>query len=73
MRIISPYVGGGFGAKAGTTIEGIIIPLAMHSKGRPVMMEYTREEEFVNSYVRQGLYTKIKTAVRKSDGKFGSE
>ena len=70
MRIISPCVGGGFGAKAGTTIEGIIIPLAMHSKGRPVMMEYTREEEFVNSYVRQGLYTKIKTAVRKSDGKF---
>lgn len=70
MRIISPYVGGGFGAKAGTTIEGIIIPLAMHSKGRPVMMEYTREEEFVNSYVRQGVYTKIKTAVRKSDGKF---
>lgn len=70
MRIISPYVGGGFGAKAGTTIEGIIIPLAMHSKGRPVMMEYTREEEFVNSYVRQGLYTKIKTAVRKIDGKF---
>lgn len=70
MRIISPYVGGGFGAKAGTTIEGIIIPLAMHSKGRPVMMEYTREEEFVNSYVRQGLYTKIKTAVRRSDGKF---
>ena len=70
MRIISPYVGGGFGAKAGTTIEGIIIPLAMHSKGRPVMMEYTREEEVVNSYVRQGLYTKIKTAVRKSDGKF---
>ena len=70
MRIISPYVGGGFGAKAGTTIEGIIIPLAMHSKGRHVMMEYTREEEFVNSYVRQGLYTKIKTAVRKSDGKF---
>ena len=70
MRIISPYVGGGFGAKAGTTNEGIIIPLAMHCKGRPVMMEYTREEEFVNSYVRQGLYTKIKTAVRKSDGKF---
>ena len=70
MRIISPYVGGGFGAKAGTTIEGIIIPLAMHCKGRPVMMEYTREEEFVNSYLRQGVYTKIKTAVRKSDGKF---
>ena len=70
MRIISPYVGGGFGAKAGTTIEGIIIPLAMHCNGRPVMMEYTREEEFVNSYLRQGVYTKIKTAVRKSDGKF---
>lgn len=68
MRIISPYVGGGFGAKAGTTLEGIIIPLAMHCKGRPVMMMYSREDEFVNSYVRQGLYVKIKTGVRK-DGK----
>lgn len=70
MRVISPYVGGGFGAKAGTTLEGIIIPLAMMCKGRPVMLEYTREDEFVNSYVRQGVYLKIKTAVRKCDGKF---
>lgn len=72
MRVISPYVGGGFGAKAGTTLEGIIIPLAMHCKGRPIMMEYSREDEFINSYVRQGLYATIKNGVRK-DGKIMAE
>lgn len=73
MRVISPYVGGGFGAKAGTTLEGVVIPLAMHCKGRPVMLQYTREDEFVNSYVRQGLYAEFKTGVRKADGKIMAE
>ncbi|MCE5236242.1 MAG: xanthine dehydrogenase family protein molybdopterin-binding subunit [Clostridiaceae bacterium] len=68
LRVISPYVGGGFGSKAGTTIEGVIIPLAMRSGGRPVKLTYTREDDFQNSYVRQGLHCKIKTGVRK-DGK----
>ena len=68
LRVISPYVGGGFGSKAGTTIEGIIIPLAMRCKGRPVKLQYSREDEFQNSYVRQGLHCKIKTGVKK-DGR----
>ena len=68
VRVISPYVGGGFGAKAGTTLEGIVIPLSMLNCGRPVKLNYTREEEFEDSYVRQGVHIKIKTGVRK-DGK----
>lgn len=68
LRVLSPAVGGGFGSKAGTTLEGIIIPLAMRSKGRPVKLTYSREDEFQNAYVRQGLHAKIKTGVRK-DGK----
>lgn len=69
VRVISPYVGGGFGSKAGTTLEGIVIPLSMLNCGRPVKMTYTREEEFEDAYVRQGVYATLKTGVRKSDGK----
>lgn len=68
LRVVSPYVGGGFGSKAGTTLEGIIIPLARRNPGRPVKLCYTREDEFENSYVRQGLHCKIKTGINK-DGK----
>ncbi|MGV8146784.1 MAG: xanthine dehydrogenase family protein molybdopterin-binding subunit [Alkaliphilus sp.] len=68
LRVISPAIGGGFGSKAGTTLEGIIIPLAMRTNGRPVKLTYTREDEFVNSFVRQALFAKMKTGVRK-DGK----
>ena len=72
VRVISPYVGGGFGAKAGTTLEGIVIPLSMLNCGRPVKLNYTREEEFEDSYVRQGVHIKIKTGVR-TDGKILAE
>ncbi len=68
IRVISPTVGGGFGSKAGTTLEGIVIPLAKHCAGRPVKLVYSREDEFMNAYVRQGVYITIKTAMRK-DGK----
>lgn len=68
VRVISQAVGGGFGSKAGTTLEGIVIPLAKKCGGRPVKLLYTREDEFVNAYVRQGMHATIKTAVRK-DGK----
>jgi len=68
LRVLSPAVGGGFGSKAGTTLEGIIIPLAMRNPGRPIKLTYTREDEFENAYVRQGLHATIKTGVNK-DGK----
>lgn len=68
LRVISPAVGGGFGSKAGTTLEGIIMPLAMRANGRPVKLTYSREDEFVNSFVRQALHCTIKTGIRK-DGK----
>ncbi len=68
LRVLSPAVGGGFGSKAGTTLEGIIIPLAMRHPGRPIKLTYSREDEFQNAYVRQGLHATIKTGVNK-DGK----
>lgn len=67
LRVISPSVGGGFGAKAGTTLEGIIIPLSMKT-GKPVKLAYSREEEFTSSYVRQAMTSRFKTGVMK-DGR----
>lgn len=72
IRVVSPQVGGGFGGKAGTTLEGLVIPLAQRCMGRPVKLTYTREEEFIASFVRQGLLGKIKTGVTK-DGKIVAE
>ncbi len=68
LRVLSPAVGGGFGSKAGTTLEGILIPFAKKFPDRPVKLTYSRQDEFENAYVRQGLHARIKTGVNK-DGK----
>ena len=55
MRVIAPYVGGGFGSKAGVSMEALAVAIAMKVKGRPVKLRLTREEEFFTCFVRQGL------------------
>jgi CO/xanthine dehydrogenase Mo-binding subunit len=65
LRVITPYVGGGFGSKAGVSMEACVIPLAMKARGRPVKLHLTRQEEFYTSFVRQGLVAHIKMGVTK--------
>ena len=60
IRIIANYVGGGFGCKAGLTMEALPIALALKTKGRPVKMRLTREEEFYTNFVRQALVIQLK-------------
>ncbi|MCJ7661730.1 MAG: xanthine dehydrogenase family protein molybdopterin-binding subunit, partial [Anaerolineales bacterium] len=60
MRVIAPYVGGGFGSKAGVSMESLAVAIAMNVKGRPVKLLLTREEEFFTSFVRQGLVSYFK-------------
>ena len=67
IRVITPYVGGGFGGKAGVTMEIIGAALATAVKGHPVKLRWTREQEFYNTYQRQGVVAKLKLGV-KSDG-----
>ena len=66
LRVIVPFVGGGFGCKAGVSVEGSVLPLAEKVSPRPVKLRLTREEEFYCSFVRQGLKTKIKIGVDDS-------
>ena len=60
IRVISPYVGGGFGCKAGVTMEALPIVIAMKVKGHPVKLRLTREEEFYTNFVRQALLIHLK-------------
>lgn len=68
VRVRVPYVGGGFGGKAGIHLEPLTYLLSKAASGRPVKLTATREEEFNTLPSRQGLKSHIKTGVSK-DGK----
>jgi len=68
VRVIAPHVGGGFGAKAGVTMEIVAAAIAMKVPGHPVKLLWSREKEFYNTYQRLGVKTKLKMGVKK-DGK----
>jgi carbon-monoxide dehydrogenase large subunit len=65
VRVIAPYVGGGFGGKAGVNMEVIAAAAAMKVPGHPVKIRYTRKQEFQNTSQRQELYSHIKVGVKK--------
>ena len=60
LRVISPYVGGGFGGKAGVSMEVYAVALAKAVQGHPVKLRMTREEEFIGTTVRQALVAQTK-------------
>ncbi|HWQ04077.1 MAG TPA: xanthine dehydrogenase family protein molybdopterin-binding subunit [Longilinea sp.] len=60
MRVIAPVVGGGFGGKAGVSMESLAVAIATKAKGYPVKLLLTREEEFYTAFVRQGLVAYFK-------------
>jgi CO/xanthine dehydrogenase Mo-binding subunit len=60
LRVVSPYVGGGFGGKAGVSMEVCAVSMARAVRGHPVKLRMTREEEFIGTTVRQSLVAKTK-------------
>jgi carbon-monoxide dehydrogenase large subunit len=66
VRVISSFVGGGFGSKAGVSMEALAVMMAQKVPGHPVKVRLTREEEFFCSFVRQGLVSKIKVGADKN-------
>ncbi len=68
LRVVAPYIGGGFGSKAGVSMEATAVVMAMQVPGRPVKLRLTREEEFFCAFVRQGLVAHSKLGATK-DGK----
>ncbi|HSO12938.1 MAG TPA: molybdopterin cofactor-binding domain-containing protein [Anaerolineales bacterium] len=66
IRVIKPRIGGGFGGKQEVLMEDIPAHLTIATK-RPVIYEYTREEEFVAARSRHPMRIRMKTGV-KQDG-----
>lgn len=65
VRVITPYVGGGFGGKAGVSMEILAAALATAVQGSPVKVIWSRAQEFYNTYQRQGIIAKTKIGVKK--------
>lgn len=63
VRVHVPYVGGGFGGKAGINLEPIAVAMAMKARGRWVRVMVDRHEEFFATVVRQGLTATLVTGV----------
>ncbi|MGB6063569.1 MAG: molybdopterin cofactor-binding domain-containing protein [Desulfomonilaceae bacterium] len=65
VRVVKPYVGGGFGPKCEAT------PLEMSSAflakitGKPVKMTYSREQVFLHSRARHQFYAEMSLGVKK--------
>lgn len=65
VRAIKPYIGGGFGSKQDIVVEPLVAFLTTVLHGRPVKIEFSREETFIASRVRHGINFHFKTGVNK--------
>lgn len=64
IRVIKPRIGGGFGGKQEVLMEDVPAHLTIATK-RPVIYEYTREEEFIAARSRHPMRIKMKTGVKR--------
>jgi carbon-monoxide dehydrogenase large subunit len=68
IRVIAPYVGGGFGTKAPYYAEEAVIPAAAMKLGRPVKWVEDRREHFLSATQERDQYWSVAIAV-DGDGK----
>jgi len=64
IRVIKPRVGGGFGGKQEVLIEDVAVHLTI-ATGRPVRVEYTREEEFIAARSRHPMKIHMRLGLKK--------
>ena len=65
IRVIKPYIGGGFGNKQDVLYEPLNAFLTTQVGGRGVRMEISREETLGCTRVRHAIELKVKAAARK--------
>ncbi|HTL66915.1 MAG TPA: molybdopterin cofactor-binding domain-containing protein [Lacunisphaera sp.] len=58
VRVITPYVGGGFGGKS-FNLEAVEAARLAKATGRPVQVRWTREEEFFNDTFRPAAVVNV--------------
>lgn len=68
VRVIKPYIGGGFGNKQDVLYEPLNAFLTTQVGGRPVKLDISREETFCNTRTRHSIEFDLAAGVDK-DGK----
>ena len=68
VRILSPYVGGGFGSKLGISPEAVAAAIASKELDRPVAVTLTRQQVFETTMRRSETRQRVRLASDK-DGK----
>jgi xanthine dehydrogenase YagR molybdenum-binding subunit len=68
VRVISRYIGGGFGSKLIPHAETVLAALAARELGRPVKVALTRQQMFANAGYRPKMRQEVKLGA-DSDGK----
>ena len=64
VRVFCERVGGGFGAKQEMLVEDIVV-LAALRLGRPVKLEFTREEQFTAATTRHPMRVHVKIGAKR--------
>ncbi len=64
VRVFCERVGGGFGAKQEMLVEDVVA-LAVLKTGRPVKLEFTREEQFIAATTRHPMRVHIKAGAKR--------
>jgi xanthine dehydrogenase molybdenum-binding subunit len=64
VKLITPCIGGAFGGRSNLNNELICVALARKS-GKPVKIEYTREEDFIVHHSREAFIQTGKIGVKK--------
>ena len=64
IRVIKPRIGGGFGGKQEVLMEDVAAHLTIATR-RPVLYEYSREEEFIGARSRHPMKVRMKTGVKR--------
>jgi xanthine dehydrogenase molybdenum-binding subunit len=64
VRVIAPFVGGGFGGKEDMTVEPYLA-LAVARTGKPVRMQWTRSESLLARAKRHRMTMRYRTAARR--------
>lgn len=71
IRIVKPYIGGGFGNKQDALYEPLCAYLTTQVGGHPVVLDTSREETFVSTRTRHAQKLHIISYVRE-DGSFAA-
>lgn len=68
VRVVKPYVGGGFGPKASCSAMELICCLLARASGRPVKITFSREQVFLHSRARHKFFHEMELGL-EADGR----